>query len=150
MKENQRVNSIHCHHLYQLFCQYVLLSTALLSYILFKCPALPAIVSLSHPLTWMIIVFCLRPYTDNSLISVCLPQGYARQVRRPRCIILVPTRDLARQILSNIKDLSHFSKVRYSMTCLYSVHPSVLLTNPYPSLKNWLLPSLLRNDENLI
>ena len=38
-------------------------------------------------------------------------QGYERQIRRPRCIILVPTRDLARQILGSIKDLSHFSKV---------------------------------------
>jgi superfamily II DNA/RNA helicase len=38
-------------------------------------------------------------------------KGYDRQMRRPRCIILVPTRDLARQILGNIKDMSHFSKV---------------------------------------
>lgn len=38
-------------------------------------------------------------------------QGYTRQPRRPRCVILVPTRELARQILAAIKSLSHFSKI---------------------------------------
>ena len=37
--------------------------------------------------------------------------GYTRLPRRPRCVILVPTRELARQILAAIKSLSHFSKV---------------------------------------
>ena len=37
--------------------------------------------------------------------------GYTRQPRRPRCVILVPTRELARQILAAIKSLSHFSIV---------------------------------------
>jgi ATP-dependent helicase YprA (DUF1998 family) len=30
-------------------------------------------------------------------------KGYKRQERRPRCLILVPTRDLAKQVLSEIK-----------------------------------------------
>ena len=40
--------------------------------------------------------------------------GYESQPRRPRCVILVPTRELARQILAAIKSLAHFSKVRRS------------------------------------
>ena len=77
-------------------------------------------------MTWFIIPLHLRLSIDYFLISVRILQGYARQVRRPRCIILVPTRDLARQILSNIKDLSHFSKVSlYHMTIF---HPSVLFS----------------------
>jgi len=38
-------------------------------------------------------------------------QGYVRQIRRPRCLILVPTRDLARQVLVVVKCLSHYSKI---------------------------------------
>ena len=37
--------------------------------------------------------------------------GYQRQPQRPRALILVPTRELARQVLSTIKSLSHTSKV---------------------------------------
>lgn len=37
--------------------------------------------------------------------------GYIRQVRRPRCLVLVPTRELARQVLSTVKSLSHFAKI---------------------------------------
>jgi superfamily II DNA/RNA helicase len=37
--------------------------------------------------------------------------GYKRNDRRPRCLILVPTRELAKQILHEIKQLSHFSKI---------------------------------------
>ena len=75
---------------------------------------------------WFIIPWHLRLSTDYFLISVRIHQGYARQVRRPRCIILVPTRDLARQILSNIKDLSHFSKVSFYHMTIF--HPSVLFS----------------------
>lgn len=37
--------------------------------------------------------------------------GYKRNDKRPRCLILVPTRELAKQILNEIKQLSHFSKI---------------------------------------
>jgi superfamily II DNA/RNA helicase len=37
--------------------------------------------------------------------------GYKRQIQRPRCLILVPTRDLARQVLQSVKQIGHFSKV---------------------------------------
>ena len=37
--------------------------------------------------------------------------GYIREAQRPRVLVLVPTRDLARQVLSSIKSLSHVAKV---------------------------------------
>ena len=37
--------------------------------------------------------------------------GYQRSSKRPRCLVLVPTRELARQVLSVIKSLSHYAKV---------------------------------------
>ena len=37
--------------------------------------------------------------------------GYQRHSKRPRCLILVPTRELARQVLVNVKSLSHFCKM---------------------------------------
>lgn len=37
--------------------------------------------------------------------------GYIRLRSRPRCLILVPTRDLARQVLSTVKKLSHHVKI---------------------------------------
>jgi ATP-dependent RNA helicase RhlE len=37
--------------------------------------------------------------------------GYKRQMQRPRCLILVPTRELAKQILSSVKQISHFAKM---------------------------------------
>lgn len=38
-------------------------------------------------------------------------RGYIRKIKRPRVLILVPTRELARQVLSNIKSISHYCKV---------------------------------------
>ncbi len=37
--------------------------------------------------------------------------GYKRLPQRPRCLVLVPTRELAKQVLHSIKQLAHFSKV---------------------------------------
>lgn len=37
--------------------------------------------------------------------------GYIRQPQRPRCLVLVPTRELARQVLHEIKQVGHFAKV---------------------------------------
>lgn len=38
-------------------------------------------------------------------------QGYVRRPRRPRVLVLVPTRELARQVLDSVKNIGHFSKV---------------------------------------
>lgn len=37
--------------------------------------------------------------------------GYKRLPKRPRCIVLVPTRELAQQVLQSVKQIGHFSKV---------------------------------------
>lgn len=37
--------------------------------------------------------------------------GYQRTAKRPRCLILVPTRELSRQVLDSIKQVGHYSKV---------------------------------------
>ena len=37
--------------------------------------------------------------------------GYVRRPRRPRVLVLVPTRELARQVLDSVKNIGHFSKV---------------------------------------
>ncbi|KAJ1415827.1 P-loop containing nucleoside triphosphate hydrolase protein [Ochromonadaceae sp. CCMP2298] len=37
--------------------------------------------------------------------------GYTRRPRRPRCLVLVPTRELARQVLQSAKQVSHYSKI---------------------------------------
>jgi ATP-dependent RNA helicase SrmB len=37
--------------------------------------------------------------------------GYQRMPQRPRALLLVPTRELARQVLVSVKKLGHFSKV---------------------------------------
>ena len=52
------------------------------------------------------------PAIQNMIIQE--QYGYKRQVRRPRCLILVPTRELARQILANIKSVSHMAKISSS------------------------------------
>jgi superfamily II DNA/RNA helicase len=49
------------------------------------------------------------PAIQNMIIQE--QYGYKRQVRRPRCLILVPTRELARQILTNIKSVAHTAKI---------------------------------------
>eukprot|EP00747_Dinoflagellata_sp_TGD_P023033 gnl/TRDRNA2_/TRDRNA2_129505_c0_seq1.p1 gnl/TRDRNA2_/TRDRNA2_129505_c0~~gnl/TRDRNA2_/TRDRNA2_129505_c0_seq1.p1 ORF type:complete len:545 (+),score=55.34 gnl/TRDRNA2_/TRDRNA2_129505_c0_seq1:150-1637(+) len=38
-------------------------------------------------------------------------KGYERLPKRPRCLVLVPTRELARQVLSEVKSVSHYCKV---------------------------------------
>lgn len=38
-------------------------------------------------------------------------QGYVRRPKRPRVLVLVPTRELARQVLDNVKRIGHYSKV---------------------------------------
>lgn len=37
--------------------------------------------------------------------------GYQRLEKRPRCLILVPTRELARQVLQEVKQISHYAKI---------------------------------------
>lgn len=37
--------------------------------------------------------------------------GYQRVPKRPRCLVLVPTRELARQVLDSVKLLGHYSRV---------------------------------------
>ena len=68
--------------------------------------------------------------------------GYERQPRRPRCVILVPTRELARQILAAIKSLAHFSKVRRShrhRAIMPSCHRDIV-----PSCHHAVVPSCYR------
>ena len=38
-------------------------------------------------------------------------RGYRRLHRHPRCLVLVPTRELASQVLEEVKRLGHFAKV---------------------------------------
>lgn len=45
--------------------------------------------------------------SDNSQTPVI----YKREVKRPRVLILVPTRELARQVVDNIKEISHLCKI---------------------------------------
>ncbi len=37
--------------------------------------------------------------------------GYARLPKRPRCLVLVPTRELATQVLDEVKQIGHFCKI---------------------------------------
>eukprot|EP00597_Dinobryon_sp_UTEXLB2267_P002903 CAMPEP_0170060226 /NCGR_PEP_ID=MMETSP0019_2-20121128/2230_1 /TAXON_ID=98059 /ORGANISM="Dinobryon sp., Strain UTEXLB2267" /LENGTH=446 /DNA_ID=CAMNT_0010265717 /DNA_START=381 /DNA_END=1718 /DNA_ORIENTATION=+ len=46
---------------------------------------------------------------DNSEVEV--EEDGVRKMKRPRCLILVPTRELARQVLQAIKQVGHYSKV---------------------------------------
>jgi ATP-dependent RNA helicase RhlE len=41
-------------------------------------------------------------------------EGFQRQTKRPRCLVLVPTRELARQVLSSVKQIGHISKISSS------------------------------------
>lgn len=38
-------------------------------------------------------------------------EGYIRKAKRPRCLVLVPTRELARQVLDSVKKIGHYSKI---------------------------------------
>lgn len=38
-------------------------------------------------------------------------KGYVRSAMRPRCLVLVPTRELARQVLIEVKSVAHYCKV---------------------------------------
>lgn len=49
------------------------------------------------------------PVINNLLVEE--KGGYARLHKRPRCLVLVPTRELASQVLEEVKRLSHFAKV---------------------------------------
>ena len=49
------------------------------------------------------------PAIQNMLLQEQL--GYERQPRRPRTLVLVPTRELAKQVLSVVKGLSHTAKI---------------------------------------
>lgn len=44
-------------------------------------------------------------------LSVHERQGYVRRPKRPRVLVLVPTRELARQVLDSVKMIGHYSKV---------------------------------------
>jgi superfamily II DNA/RNA helicase len=58
---------------------------------------------------------------SGKTLAFCLPiiqslvlqeqAGYTRMVKRPRCLILVPTRELAQQVLQSIKTISHHCKM---------------------------------------
>ena len=59
-------------------------------------------------------------------------EGYQRLIRRPRCLVLVPTRELARQVLTNVKSLSHYCKM--SSTALMGGEEMSLQKNAVRSL----------------
>jgi superfamily II DNA/RNA helicase len=44
-------------------------------------------------------------------------EGYTGRPRRPRALILSPTRELADQIAGVVKQLSHFAKMRSTVLC---------------------------------
>lgn len=50
--------------------------------------------------------------------------GYIRQSMRPRVVVLVPTRELARQVLQEVKSIGHYCKV--SSTAVLGGEPSGL------------------------
>lgn len=47
----------------------------------------------------------------QNLIKQEKETGYVRLEKRPRCLILVPTRELARQVLQEVKQISHYCKI---------------------------------------
>lgn len=52
-------------------------------------------------------------YVLPTIQSLCFAedQGYVRKKCRPRVIVLVPTRELAQQVLQTFKSLSHYAKI---------------------------------------
>ena len=52
-------------------------------------------------------------YVLPTIQSLCFAedQGYVRKKGRPRVIVLVPTRELAQQVLQTFKSLSHYAKI---------------------------------------
>mmetsp|Transcript_26289 Transcript_26289/g.38972 ORF Transcript_26289/g.38972 Transcript_26289/m.38972 type:complete len:610 (+) Transcript_26289:185-2014(+) len=52
-------------------------------------------------------------YTVPAIQNMILHErsGYLRLHQRPRCLVLVPTRELAKQVLDCVKGLSHYAKV---------------------------------------
>ncbi len=51
----------------------------------------------------------MLPIIQNMVLQES--QGYMRATKRPRTLVLVPTRELARQVLSEVKSVSHYCKV---------------------------------------
>jgi superfamily II DNA/RNA helicase len=54
----------------------------------------------------------LLPCLQNMLAEEA--DGYVRRPKRPRCLVLVPTRELASQVLDCVKQVGHISRVSAS------------------------------------
>jgi superfamily II DNA/RNA helicase len=60
-------------------------------------------------------------------------EGYMRRPKRPRCLVLVPTRELAAQVLDCVKQVGHYSRVSAS---------AVLGGEPYTLQKMQVCPHI--------